>query len=86
MQDARKYGGLGFDYSFWHYLNKNHSRGSILYFAAMLMLHTAIWLHVNLIVQGYPAESSVSAMEVYYRTYANMSLLPAIVYFAVYLL
>ena len=54
--------------------------GSLWYFYVMLVFHTATWLHANSIVQGYPPPASTCRLVLDYRTLANISILPALLY------
>lgn len=58
-------------------------RRSVWYFSIMLAFHMLIWVHANTTIQGYPSSCIVKA---HYHIYANITLLPAITYFTVFLL
>ena len=99
VQDMRKFGGLGFSYTFVHYLKENdfgHSLWLLLWvmaevvlyvsrrpqrtwlFAAMLVLHTGLWIHA--MVLSVPAGVGYNPAG-YYLRFAWMTLLPAVAYF-----
>ena len=99
MQDMRKFGGLGFSYSFGHYLEENDFRHSLWpllcvtaefalyltqrtkrtwFFAAMLVLHTGLWIHA--MVLSAPAGIGYNPFG-YYLRFAKMTLLPTVAYF-----
>lgn len=64
---------------------KKPFRGSIWYFSVMLVIHAVVWLHANsLSLPDGPPFSSADLPGVRYRRFANMTILPSVIYFILY--
>ena len=78
---------------YWAYIvryrraeSRDSFRGSILYFSIMLVIHAAVCLHANsLALPNLPPYTAADEAGLRYRTYANMTVLPPVMYFTMYL-
>ena len=65
-------------------LCRRAERRRLWYFAVMLVLHGAAWLHSHSLGPAYMLYASVGEWAVHYRAIANIGIFPAVVYFALY--
>lgn len=65
-------------------LCRRAERRTLWYFAVMLVLHGAAWLHSHSLGPVYLLYTAVGKWAVYYRALANISILPACTYFILY--
>ena len=62
-------------------------RRSILYFAIVLTVHAAVYFHANaLILPDRPPYTAIDDAGLNYRFFANVMILPPVLYFVMYLL
>lgn len=79
---------------FWMYIvqfrrveDHKSFRGSILYFSIMLAIHAAVCLHANsLVLPNCPPYTAADEAGLGYRAFANMTIMPSVIYFSLYLM
>lgn len=64
---------------------KKSSWGSIVYFLCMLVFHIIVWLKAHYLIPGYPLQFPNEDELVFFYRFAEVTILPAVVYFALYL-